>query len=1165
MAVSLKTFNDFRSLNLLLEDSDLSLKENIYLTQQGLPINNYLFNDDINDLKTKNYTTNTLTSNKKINDFLTFKSLSTYEDIDIVSKLAFSGNSTASASNFLLFDSNSTNSKSGNKLGNINDDNNNFIIDFTEGKVKIKIEDDIHVKTLALDLDDQTIFTFRVIDEDTEDKSNYLFDYSYDEKNDFLSLFTTINDNFFIIGPSVNNNLSANVPTSNTGGTGIIKLSEKNYRANSNNFSNYAFYDFKNDNILSEDTLSGQKFNFLNYIPYEVTALSSDNRYYNTLKFFNLKNQISNENNVNSVLPLQNSTRQKDYTTILNRGITEKENENLLFGYNFFTKEYKFLPDKITKFTLPDDIFPFQKININDTNLASNGSYAAESPYFSDKIFRLLDNNKNNNEEVGDINQIFLLQDDSFLLFENGDGKLLKQRYGFKQEADITGTFLCSWLSGNENNAKWFDRYYFPQSNSLNKAISGNTDQIFTFKSDAQKYFETFGLNDLFYDVESNMLFQPKSTYFYSRLGNKSIEKIIDGYNDKLLKDSFNVTFTGNKLIDQDSIDLKDKSFDTFDLKELSRNNFNLSFDLNLDSLSSLNAYQIIGNLYEDGFSLKNNFYFTPFVIIPNGNRLYFYDENFNLIRRNSYPTLSSIDDVLFLEQNNNIVLVGNSKIVKTSFFGEVLDEKSGTEVSDILDGYNSRYIKDFNQSIILQKSLPDANAQLINLNLNNLTVSSFTSNISSNSIVPNGLGGIKGLSGFSGKVLNDTIGVSISSGNNEVIFETLTGTEGTFSNSISTSNHIYDINVNGGKLYIQSFDGTQAGKIHVFDNTRELLSTFSLTTSCVSGYKLDFINENDNINLLSFSLSSDNSIIVDKFILNNPLSTNAPNDTYILNITSNSLVRNEKLKSYNVNPVGFNFLENKYKDKQDILHFKLNVADFIGFQLSSVEWDDAGPTGYSLFEWNVPPIGLSAWKGSVNETSLEDNGENFELLLPFTNLDIQNRFTFDFNFDGGIIKIFLNGKQKGKLIFNVNKFPIDRVKAPPIFFNCQNIKNQSLFNILSTNSFTNKGGKISNIKIYDNNMSDDLMKYGYLKDVRIDDVVFDITCGSRNNIEEINNLYNYNIPGRKNNNLKIYIKNGKFDDNTKEKIKEFLDIKLKKVLPANVNNIEYDFQLNEI
>ena len=48
--------------------------------------------------------------NKKINDFLTFKSLSTYEDIDIVSKLAFSGNSTASASNFLLFDSNSTNS-----------------------------------------------------------------------------------------------------------------------------------------------------------------------------------------------------------------------------------------------------------------------------------------------------------------------------------------------------------------------------------------------------------------------------------------------------------------------------------------------------------------------------------------------------------------------------------------------------------------------------------------------------------------------------------------------------------------------------------------------------------------------------------------------------------------------------------------------------------------------------------------------------------------------------------------------------------------------------------------------------------------------------------------------------------------------------------------------
>ena len=55
-------------------------------------------------------------------------------------------------------------------------------------------------------------------------------------------------------------------------------------------------------------------------------------------------------------------------------------------------------------------------------------------------------------------------------------------------------------------------------------------------------------------------------------------------------------------------------------------------------------------------------------------------------------------------------------------------------------------------------------------------------------------------------------------------------------------------------RLYVQSFDNTDQGYIHVFDTTRELISSFSLNVSAASGYYLDFINDDRQLRLLSFS-----------------------------------------------------------------------------------------------------------------------------------------------------------------------------------------------------------------------------------------------------------------------------------------------------------------------
>ena len=59
------------------------------------------------------------------------------------------------------------------------------------------------------------------------------------------------------------------------------------------------------------------------------------------------------------------------------------------------------------------------------------------------------------------------------------------------------------------------------------------------------------------------------------------------------------------------------------------------------------------------------------------------------------------------------------------------------------------------------------------------------------------------------------------------------------------------------------------------------------------------------------------------------------------------------------------------------------------------------------------------------------------------------------------------------------------------------------------------------------------MINYLYMSTLKVDDLNFDIQCGTRNNIEEVNNLYNYKIPGFKNDTTKIIIKNISLSDDT--------------------------------
>ena len=132
MSISFKSFDEFRPLKLNLSDKNMSLKSHGVKTEQGIGYNDYNFLDNLNDFKVKNYTNNMLTDEKEINQMIEFKSLKDIlaYPLDINSKLAFSGTSNASATNFLTYAPNNTNEDCDITLLGDGNQNNIFILDF---------------------------------------------------------------------------------------------------------------------------------------------------------------------------------------------------------------------------------------------------------------------------------------------------------------------------------------------------------------------------------------------------------------------------------------------------------------------------------------------------------------------------------------------------------------------------------------------------------------------------------------------------------------------------------------------------------------------------------------------------------------------------------------------------------------------------------------------------------------------------------------------------------------------------------------------------------------------------------------------------------------------------------------------------------------------------
>ncbi len=1141
MPVEIKSYSNIRPVNFMLEDPDRALDLSIpsqFSTLQGMSLLEYNFLLSANDVLNKNYTTTYLTNLQTEQDIF---DLNQPEEISnsFATTLQFDN----SVAGFLTIDrNNSTLSSAASVTTFTTASAQSFTV------LLSTIDNDLYCRVFTYDGDEKKYLAYHTETDqivfDVVPNVDGLITTTYfnairSENNLRLSLqgetitgsltssLISINGSAVtaLHTPDFDDYVSSTILLTNSG------TSNTKYLDKSNNFVYYV----SGADIDEVKTLSGNQYNFLMYSNYEDNYLKNGNVCAN-LNYFNLKNQISNHHNVNKSLPFADKQIQRQYSSILNNETQEVSEEFLKLQYNFHTVEYNFLPDNFTKFVLPDNILPFTQINLNDAGLQAAGAYAAQSPYFSDRLYKDVGNRA---DVVNNLN-------------ENGE-------------------YLCSWLYDDKDAGIWYDRYYLPQDITGVQAVSGNLNNppipLSASTSVIDQIVDTLGFEELNYvDIESTLMLEPSGVYYYARVGPKSVSTILDKLSGDLVKRNFtprrneDPAYVGPLT---DTLAVNASAYDTFSILADNRgkvNGLNIAFELDIPNLEDPKAFQLVGNLFNGGLGILKNFYFTPLIYLYEGNTIYYYDTDFNLIKTTTIPSLTTIKDILYVSKSTDIVVVGTGpgggKIMRVAYTGDVQKENNDDVVTDIIaSDYSSRVMYGAGSKVLV-KDLNSIAPGAWDLDTQTL-ICQPTSDIleaADESVIRRNNNTVYGtMRGLRGVNLNDTLGAAISGTgsnygmSNKVIFKDFI--QDTTFLALSTNTKIWDINSFNEELYVQTDN-----KLQVFNTERELLSSFTLSTSAVSGHKIDFVTEDYVTKPLVFSKDINGKLIADKITLTPTTSSGYTLSSYALPITGADLGYDFGTKLGNFeNPTNVYSMEQTFKEYENKFCVLTRFDnEYAGSPLDKV-WDTEEGIWSDLTSGN--------WSVNYSGTggALDDNSE----IIAIPNI-IPGKNCIAINSDllTGKTTVTVNGTEVANINITVGMRPLKNYLNNSFFVGQPNYSIDPISNFIKNQNFNAELITVKNFRAYNAQLFQDLVDYQFLDCAEIDPINFDITSGTRNNIETIDNLFAYTIPGSLANRVKIYIKNGGLTSKEGQILSDTLTSKIKTFMPMNVTQVVFDYSI---
>ena len=868
----------------------------------------------------------------------------------------------------------------------------------------------------------------------------------------------------------------------------VIKINYNFNKISPKSTSSWISYDSKrqNDLIIDETKSSfNRKDQFLLHANYNTSNTDL------LLNYITLNNARSEKNYIKRGASLINSSSKfypdvefRDYMSLQTGLDQEKGNDNIALTYVWYDKDIKVVNGTDTVFVAPSSIYPYDRVNINDTKFIVNGALGGKSPVLSDNVYCLR-----------------------------------RDTSGFNN-----GRYLCTWLSGGNNKlGLWVDRYYYPdlitKENAMTEMPVFSPSFIDPIDSLETTDKVSFAAN-AFFDKKSDLCIEPNITYKYSRVGTDDINSYI--YNSSPLVSSFsNYYNTLNKPQPyfSNSIIYDGTKYNKFILSDKINESsaFTISFDIYVDPEANY-GYQLLGNLTNRGFGVVNDEQITPFLFVFEGNKIKSYNSTFGTLYTTTFET-EVLDIVKGKGLNDFHVICNSGYIYKVNALGT----KTKLEIVPDIVPYKN-FCHDENYIYFLKNSKTGA---CIKIDKNSLEASSVTAQIFG-SYSTYSTSGIKGL-----LIYNNTLygvpGENVKHVSPNQVYYTLQDTKllrhdlstDTVVEFIDTTSAIVDfiIDVNENVIILHN-----VSKVSVYDKTRNLLFTQSYSqitpglqlvgadivrqyTSTSIGPSIDvvlaFIDVTSNLYL--YSLNNNNAVFTGLSGVNTNYTSLRP--------------RRYKITNYNYyrqipieNKLNFNLTLTNYLSTENI------VSRNISFDYSSID------RGYHTFTYRFDPI-----QGNV---TLFVDGDRYEnLTVPPGKYAIQDIFSDDLyvgstGFYNGIdLATYLN---------------------QPGYYFINNLKLKNLF-------------------IYDKAIRDSEITALNIFGESINDIILSIPAGQRNNMEEIERYFRFSPGASSSNKINIYLKNlGINNLDIKNNIKNLILQEASTLLPAGVgiNDIQFiDFK----
>lgn len=990
-----------------------------------------------------------------------------------------------------------------------------------------------------------------------DDASPQVFYYLYDRESDFIVFYKNVQDvsKYLAFNPSLQN-VTLVDPITGSGSTpyptlAIWRCQARNEAPNNTKlFDPWVLYDknFKNNTLDVNENNSLPLVNsnlLINSQHYTITGndlqtniLSLKNT--NTPEDYQSRNNPFQINKQPSIFK-EDQVTFRDYKKIFSGSPQLLGNDNISLGYESYTTDIVLKKDNVTYFHIPNNIYPFIQINIAESGLTEAGAIAGDHPLKSDKIFKKLGNYK------------------------------YTSQYGETID-EATGSFLCSWLSGNPDITKqpiWVDRYYNPSKVSFFSALTTNPIQSIEYKTVFDCLADevaTILKNVAVFDKPSDLIFEPGTYYAYHHYGPNDVKNYINSLQRFLVEKGFstylNLDGTNASL---DSY-IEEITFDgstyacTRSLSAIQDSGqFTLAFYLHSYDWTKPFAGQIIGNFTSDGFGIFNQNAITPTIYVPTVSGFEVFNTDYTNIKTlpyNSPPEAIIRPDGI----SNYFVIHKDGYWRKYNASDSLVQEIYNASLQDVL-------WYDTTETIAYILCKVPGNRKIIQVDMRTGNLVDITNNITTPSTISQNI-----------RAANDA----------ERGWNLGAGLSTLFRQSSTVDYYDEKFYVTPGSVSLRVGD-----TIFYLKNNNTIMrwdeierSTPLPATTAFKGYTNinDFeLDYDDNLWILAdnnkyFKYTTDRKFILSgEFVEKNQDGT-IKYDPYInYNV---GFIADFENGNYNERVVITRLGYEKQPAPPGMPHLSALSASYFDFKIlekdgtlvNSVKFK--GLSSECIFDptnsdWLRRFVKQVYPKASINAKAVVSNvfdindSYKINLVYDLSNLDPgYHHFAIRFDSYNGLMYLFVDGQEVNKAQFPPRKYKFSQFVTRPFLIGTSCFTNSvPLYQYLKKNSSLAADITMKNLYLYFTPLYYFDLAFLAREAMEINDIHFNVPCGQRNYVEEIERYFKASTPGRKSEFYNIKIKNTGITDPVLRKTLEERVIEiLKQSSPAysQLNNIKW-------